>query len=354
MTKSQIKILCVEDEKEIRENLVEILQDEGFEVFSAENGKYGFAEFIAKKPDIIISDIMMPEVDGYKFLSMVRQTKNSKNNQIPFIFLTALGQKDDMIKGLDLSANDYLIKPIDFDLLIAKIKQKVSSVLKIKESYAHSFNKIKEQLSTILPIEIASYLGVINSVSQSLKSQPYGPLPHENYLRDFNKIYLNSIKLATAVTNAFDPIAIERKLNADEEIIFLPELIEEFIGDLSEKFRNKVELGDFFSDKALPKIRIDKTVLNEALKKILAGVFKSDPAGILKMSMMLDHQDRMLIIFSFSSAKIGNENLFMEIDEAQISKILDQQNCLFEICEGRQKVAVLIIPSHRIISFDRI
>ena len=75
----KIKVLCVEDEQDIRENIVEILRDEGFEVFEAANGKQGFEVFMQQKPDLIISDIMMSELDGYGLLKMVRESKNVRN-----------------------------------------------------------------------------------------------------------------------------------------------------------------------------------------------------------------------------------------------------------------------------------
>ena len=91
------KILCVEDEQDIRENIADILRDEGFEVFEAKNGKEGFDSFLKNKPHLVISDIMMPEVDGYGLLKLVREDKTSRNSTVPFIFLTALGQKDNVI-----------------------------------------------------------------------------------------------------------------------------------------------------------------------------------------------------------------------------------------------------------------
>lgn len=192
---NKIKVLCVEDEREIRENIAEILRDEGFEVFEAENGRLGFESFMENKPDLVVSDIMMPEVDGYGLLKMIRETKDPKSNLVPFIFLTALGQKDNVVKGVNLSANDYLVKPIDFDLMIAKITEKTTNALKLKEFHKGNINNIKKQVAAILPSELFTYLDVVTQVAKHLKNEPYGALPHAKYLSDLDKIYLNAVKL---------------------------------------------------------------------------------------------------------------------------------------------------------------
>ena len=114
----KIRVLYAEDEQDIRENIVEILLDENFEVFAAENGKMALDMFLEKDFDVIVSDVMMPEMDGHDLLKAIRSNKDSSISNVPFIFLTALGQKEDIVKGIDLKANDYLTKPIDFDLLI--------------------------------------------------------------------------------------------------------------------------------------------------------------------------------------------------------------------------------------------
>ncbi len=167
----KVKILCVEDEQDIRENIADILRDEGFEVFEAPNGKQGFEVFIQSKPDLIISDIMMPELDGYGLLKLVRESKNVRNNTVPFIFLSALGQKDDIIKGVNLSANDYLIKPIDFDLMIAKVKEKTVNSNKLQEVHERNVKNLKSQVSTVLPAELSSYLDIITQVASNLKKR---------------------------------------------------------------------------------------------------------------------------------------------------------------------------------------
>jgi CRP-like cAMP-binding protein len=112
------KILIIEDNQDIRENLVEILELSGYKTYDCENGKLGYDLAIHEKPDLIICDIMMPEMDGYALLHLIR--KNEKTGNIPFIFLTAKTDRSDFRKGMELGADDFITKPFeDMELLNA-------------------------------------------------------------------------------------------------------------------------------------------------------------------------------------------------------------------------------------------
>jgi DNA-binding response OmpR family regulator len=102
-------ILVIEDERDVRENLQEILEMEDFNVLTAENGKVGLQIAIDRQPNLIICDVMMPELDGYGVISALRQ--NPLSNSIPFIFLSAKSTDEDREKGIKLGANNYLTKP---------------------------------------------------------------------------------------------------------------------------------------------------------------------------------------------------------------------------------------------------
>ncbi len=112
------KVLLIEDNPEVRENTSEILSLAGYSVLTAENGKAGVDVAQKEKPDLIICDIMMPELDGYGVLHILG--KRDDTARIPFIFLTAKTEKTDIRKGMNLGADDYLTKPFDdTDLLNA-------------------------------------------------------------------------------------------------------------------------------------------------------------------------------------------------------------------------------------------
>ncbi|PSR57005.1 transcriptional regulator [Adhaeribacter arboris] len=127
-------VLLIEDNQDIRESTAEILTLADFTVFTAENGKKGIELAQANLPDIILCDIMMPEMDGYSVLYLLH--KNENTTDIPFIFLTAKAERADMRKGMEMGADDYLTKPFnDMELLTA-----IESRLQKRERAIHQAN----------------------------------------------------------------------------------------------------------------------------------------------------------------------------------------------------------------------
>ena len=138
------KILIIEDNKDIRENIVEILELAAFSVFEAENGKVGVELAMKQIPDIILCDIMMPELDGYGVLYLL--SKNPETSAIPFIFLTAKAEKVDLRKGMEMGADDYLTKPFD-DI---ELMNAIESRLKKKEIQQNFYSKSLDKLDNLI------------------------------------------------------------------------------------------------------------------------------------------------------------------------------------------------------------
>lgn len=113
------KILVIEDEEPVRENILEILENEGFDAIAAENGSIGLYLAQEKLPDLILCDVLMPELDGYGVLNALRS--ESKTATIPFMFLSAKTAKMDLQHGINLGANAYLKKPFTLDELLVAI-----------------------------------------------------------------------------------------------------------------------------------------------------------------------------------------------------------------------------------------
>ena len=158
-------ILVIEDNKDIRENTEEILNLAGYKTFTAENGKRGVELAIKERPDLVICDIMMPELDGYGVLHLLR--KNIETQNTPFIFLTAKIERTDFRKGMEMGADDYITKPFeDIELLNAiEIRLRKSEVFEKK--YSLSQQGISDFLKDV------KGAGLINELSEQYSIETY-------------------------------------------------------------------------------------------------------------------------------------------------------------------------------------
>jgi DNA-binding response OmpR family regulator len=112
------RILVIEDETPMRTALADILTDEGYRVLAAADGETGLKKAVEEKPDLILLDIMMPRLDGYAVCAELRR----RANPVPVLMLTAKGMVEDRVKGLDVGADDYLVKPFSTEELLARVR----------------------------------------------------------------------------------------------------------------------------------------------------------------------------------------------------------------------------------------
>ena len=146
------KILIIEDNRDVRENLNELLMLSGYDTVTAENGKIGVQAAVNELPDLILCDVMMPELDGYGVLRIL--SKNRATASIPFIFLTAKSELSDMRRGMTLGADDYITKPFDDVMLLDTIEIRIQK----KKSASHQDSASSllsllttEQVSAMMP-----------------------------------------------------------------------------------------------------------------------------------------------------------------------------------------------------------
>jgi DNA-binding NarL/FixJ family response regulator len=138
------KILVIEDEPEMRRNLTTLLRFQSYQPVAAENGRLGVEAARREKPDLILCDVMMPDLDGYGVLKAL-QTDTSLA-RIPFIFLTAKGEKDDLRNGMDLGADDYLTKPVANADLVRAIEAR------LRRSEQQVSREFKPDFSSFAPL----------------------------------------------------------------------------------------------------------------------------------------------------------------------------------------------------------
>lgn len=136
-------ILVIEDDSNIQELIVEFLSSEGYKVDYANDGLEGIQKFKQGNYDLIILDIMMPNLDGYGVCKMIRSSSN-----VPIIFLTALNDEDDQVKGFDMQCDDYITKPFSFNLLIKRVEAVLRRSAKSTNDDFICFEDLKLNLNT--------------------------------------------------------------------------------------------------------------------------------------------------------------------------------------------------------------
>lgn len=157
------RILIIEDDQTLRRQLAQLLKWEGYQSSEAENGRQGVALAKAEAPDLIICDIMMPEMDGFEVLKAVRE--NPVSSCMPFIFLTAKVESRDLRQGMNLGADDYLTKPFSPEELLKSVRQR----LKRRQQQLSEVRRHSEELSlavaSTFPLELGEPMDHIDTLA---------------------------------------------------------------------------------------------------------------------------------------------------------------------------------------------
>ena len=128
------KILLIEDQAPMRRNLALMLELEGYEVLTAENGRRGVEQAMAHRPDLVLCDVMMPELDGFGVVQTLRD--HPATATVPFVFLTARGERGDVRLGMNFGADDYLTKPVIRDDLLAAVEARLARAGAVRQQLA--------------------------------------------------------------------------------------------------------------------------------------------------------------------------------------------------------------------------
>ncbi|MEM9485444.1 MAG: response regulator [Cyanobacteria bacterium P01_F01_bin.116] len=206
-----VKILVIEDEVEIRSNLLELLELEGYSVVGADNGVTGLLGAVEHNPDLIICDVMMPELDGYDVLRALRQ--DPKTLGIPFIFLTALANKGDIRQGMVLGADDYLTKPFTRSDVLSAVETRLQKQAASQFHQAQitelqreiqQFRAGLDSTQTDLLMELRQHLKdaaiKLDIVSSILKTLPPGE-QRERSIALVQSVCATEIKMLTKIPN---------------------------------------------------------------------------------------------------------------------------------------------------------
>ena len=209
------KILVIEDEVEIRTNLVDLLELEDYVVVSADNGVNGIIGAFEHHPDLILCDVMMPEVDGYDVLQAVRQEPETATT--PFIFLTALADKGDIRQGMLKGADDYLTKPFTRHDVIATVEAQlerqsrmtgkreqqaaqIADLMTEIQQFRDALREDQAQLITELRTQLRDSIIKLNIASNILDTLPPGE-QRERGIALVNNVCTAEVKLLGRIPN---------------------------------------------------------------------------------------------------------------------------------------------------------
>ncbi len=192
------KILIIEDEKSLRNDIAEILRFEGYEVTTAENGLVGIRKIQEFIPDLILCDVMMPEMDGFEVLTKVRE--NNTTQLTPFIFVTAMAERENNRYGMNLGADDYIVKPFTRNELLNAVNTSLHKSKKAQEKEESVLSELKLRLIRNLPHELLTPLNIIIGFGRIIEDHSENYKPEE--IASFGKsIHESGINLYRLIQN---------------------------------------------------------------------------------------------------------------------------------------------------------
>lgn len=290
-------ILVVEDEAEIRKDLVMTLKFSNYEALGAENGRVGLE--LAKKhhPDLIISDIMMPEVDGYQFLNLIQ--KDPDIGTTPFLFLSA---KSDIREGMNLGADDFITKPYDIDELLNAIDTRLKKREASETKFLRKFEELSTSISRSLPHEIRTPLGMILGYSDFLIKNFDATNPYEakemleniyESGRRLNRLFENHLfyaQLETIASNKVKAKKLSKNRTAPADI-FLQDIIDYFASSTGRR-------ADIFTDLDDGAILVSEKYLVKIIEEILDNAIKFSKKGTrIEISSKMAGNNKYIISF---------------------------------------------------------
>ncbi len=160
-------ILIVDDDLGIRDSVDEILTLSGYTSLMAADGVEALELLASHKPDLIISDIMMPRMDGYAFFEALKNIREWST--IPFIFLTARGEKMDIRRGYQMGADRYLVKPFELEDLLIAVETRLESAAELERAIEEDINQMKQQLLNVFGHELRTPLSLLHGYSKILE-----------------------------------------------------------------------------------------------------------------------------------------------------------------------------------------
>ncbi len=276
---SMAKVLVIEDEESVRFNILELLEAEGFDAVGAAGGQQGVALALALKPDLILCDVMMADLDGYGVLEQLRTRPDT--SMIPLIFVTAKTARSDLRQGMNLGADDYLTKPFSHRELLEAVKVRIRrhhQVTKLQQQLQalQRLNILKDDLISSVSHDMRSPLMTMKLAIEMLQIKPDSP-QREHYLNILKQECLRETEL---VDNLLELQQLE-----DQGERLQPESIDvvTLLGELAQRFQLRADSAQqrlaLRVAEDLPPLWSNRQKLERLLAELVNNACKYTPEG---------------------------------------------------------------------------
>jgi two-component system, sensor histidine kinase and response regulator len=273
------KILVIEDEPTILENIIEILELGNYEGVAAQNGRIGVQLALEHRPDLIICDVMMPELDGYGVLMHLRSEPSMVTT--PFIFLTAKSDKEAVRKGMEFGADDYLTKPFTPQELLRSIEIRLARQESITREHSRQLEDLRGNIVHMLPHELRTPLSAIMGYSEFLLEEP-DVLAHEDVAAMIGRINVASRRLFHLIENFLVYAQIEILKPKGERILTsMTQSPHQIIAEQAQALALEAQRGaDLRLDIAeIPSVQVSLDSLRKICSELIQNAFKFSKPG---------------------------------------------------------------------------
>ncbi len=294
------KILVIEDEFDVRENLIALLQEEGYQAVGAADGEQGAELAALELPDLVICDIMLPRMDGFAVLN--RLSRQMETNLIPFIFLTALSERADQRRGMALGADDYIVKPYTRDEILTAVQVRLMKRDQLAVHAQRKMESLRNNITQSLPHEFLTPLSVILGLTEYILEDSGGVIEAGQLATISRDIHVSALRLLRSVQNYL--LFAELELIAGDEqrlaevrasrTLAPGALVTEYC---HVKLREENRLQDLVVQTADAPVPISETHLDKILEELLDNALKfSNPGSPIVVSARVNESQRRYVL----------------------------------------------------------
>jgi signal transduction histidine kinase len=316
------KILVIEDEDDIRNSICEMLCAENFSVIAAEDGALGVQLAIEEIPDLVICDVMMPELDGYGVLYKLRE--NPSTQTLPFIFLSAKVAKEDLRLGMDLGSDDYLTKPFTRQELLSAITTRLAKQQAVERQSQQKLDALRANITHSLPHELRTPLNAILNNSKLLR-ESYADTEPEEALQMLDEIHVCGQRLYRLIQNFLlyaelsriekEP-RLARALTERDEKSSTKDLLEEVAIEKATQYNRQ---GDLHLELQPAWVRLGAAKVKKIAEEIIDNAFKFSSAGssVQVSTSVMENELNLFVIDSgrgMSAEQIDNVGAYMQFE----------------------------------------